>query len=73
MNIINLERCPFCGGEAKPAEARTEDGAPSYSVICSKCHTGIFRARVGEANDWDGYQNIYDAVAAYNRRASDDE
>ena len=69
MDILKLERCPFCGGEAKPAEARTEDGTPSYSVICSECYTGIFKARVGGAADWIGYQNIYDAVATYNRRA----
>lgn len=68
MDLINLRPCPFCGGTAELGFANMEDGAKTYSIICPNCRTGIFRPRTEE---WRGYANIYEAVAAWNRRAED--
>ena len=68
--FINLLSCPFCGGKAAPVYAKTEDGQITYSIVCSDCKTGIFRARIVGGNpEHDTFENIYDAVAAWNRRA----
>jgi len=65
-----LKPCPFCGGEAKLMTAMTDDGEGTISVVCQKCHIGIFRAR---SMKWDGWKlnDCLDAVYAWNRRAND--
>lgn len=49
---------------------QNEDGSiVTVSVICQKCHIGIFRARVEEWDTWR-FTDISDAVDAWNRRAT---
>lgn len=51
--IIDLERCPFCGGEA---QIRTFD-RKTYYVTCSACRA-----------DSGGYDTLADVVVAWNKR-----
>lgn len=69
--MVDLKPCPFCGDTASPMVGRTEDGTLTYTVICDRCRTGIFRARVSE-NEWDGYKSAVEAAIAWNSRVDDD-
>lgn len=62
-----VKPCPFCGGVAFAAVGKREDDILTYSVICTKCHTGIFRPSE-LPNEWRGYSTPADAVAAWNQR-----
>lgn len=59
--IIDLKRCPFCGGQAAviytPISKTQDTGL--YHVQCSKCFKPI--------ND-KVFENIYDAIAEWNER-----
>ena len=53
-NFIDLQLCPFCGGEA---DVVVEDG--KYGVECSRC-SGMIAPEL---------DTIYDAVVAWNKRS----
>lgn len=62
-----LKPCPFCGGQAEKRYGRDIDNNISYAVICSVCHTGIFKANIGQ-NEWIAYGSMHEAIEAWNRR-----
>ena len=51
--IVDLKRCPFCGAEA---QVRTFD-RKTYYITCSGCRA-----------DSGGYDTLFDAAAAWNKR-----
>ena len=51
--IIQLERCPFCGGEGYAA---TYERRQHY-IICKQCMA-----------ETAGYDTVFEAVAAWNQR-----
>lgn len=54
--MANLKPCPFCGGEARRYEGRTD----FYGVTCKKCSCKVF-----------GYASAGSATRAWNRRAEE--
>ena len=68
--MSELKPCPFCGGEAEKRYGHDIDNNISYAVICSVCHTGIFKANTGQ-NEWDAYGSMHEAIEAWNRRAKE--
>lgn len=62
-----VKPCPFCGGVAFAAVGKRDDDTLTYSVICTRCRVGIFEPRT-QPDEWRGYENPADAVAAWNRR-----
>ena len=66
---VDPKNCPFCGSNrVAPAGARTEDGIFTYTVLCSNCGIGIFRART-EESEWNAYSSAEEAVIDWNRRS----
>ncbi len=62
-----IKECPFCGGKAELAEARTNYSSESYSVICTDCNVGIFSPKKN-AKSFNGFSSAEDAIEAWNRR-----
>ena len=54
--MAELKPCPFCGGEARRYEGKTD----SHGVTCKKCSCKVF-----------GYASVAAATRAWNRRADD--
>lgn len=85
MNETKLKPCPFCGGEASLEQTgfgTTEYCSVrlSFSIRCKKCgasapnacgYIAINLLSNGELNAWHDDRNP--AIAAWNRRASDDD
>lgn len=79
--MIELKRCPFCGGEAiveqeKAGEYTGDSVAFMFSIRCKKCNSTTPGARgtiamnltkTGEFNIWLNEMNK--AAEAWNRRA----
>ena len=68
---MKIEKCPFCGGEAKITARDVEpQGDPWYGkniqtfVICTNCGACLFDDYFHE-----GFADEHEAIAAWNRRA----
>ena len=70
--MAELKPCPFCGGKAGARRGYDVDGYITYSIVCHKCGTGIFRA-VPKEWVWDAYTSPSEAAEAWNRRAGEQE
>lgn len=60
--MIELKRCPFCGGEAKLLEHTFSHGDPCFGVECTQCGAWSYQWNTDEAR----------AAAAWNRRVADE-
>ena len=70
QKIINLKKCPFCGGEAQLVEAPINrlNLIPCFAVSCKKCKIMIGTVEHGQT---DFYRTPYEAIAAWNRRTEE--
>ena len=81
--MIELKKCPFCGGEAyvDQSECGKHDGASvgiRFSIRCKKCHStatgaagyiAINLSKTGELNIW--HNDLVNAAEAWNKRAKE--
>lgn len=67
--MVEIRRCPFCGGEGKLAYV----GGAGFVVRCAKCGiwNGSYRpcASGRTEDEFAGYVNSESAIRAWNRRA----
>jgi Lar family restriction alleviation protein len=63
--MTELKPCPFCGGEAETGYAINDYNR--WGVICKCCGASV------EVEEWKGVEDTEgNAIAAWNRRAGDD-
>lgn len=60
---LNLEPCPFCGGEAR---AFYDDAGGVYEVQCQECGAEPY---IGSRSGAPGMRTLGDVIEAWNRRS----